>query len=102
MSEKVAPPDTSAGPCTEGPCSEATEHVWDYLDGELDEGDCERIKSHVEECEPCRRTYASEQKMKDAVSRACGCDSAPQDLRSKVIAMVDALRRESCRKKSES
>ena len=86
-------------PCTAGPCNEASEHVWDYLDGELNDGDCARIKEHLAECEPCRHTFATEQRMKDAVSRACGCDAAPQDLKSKVVAMVAALRSESCRKR---
>lgn len=104
MNEQSTPQQESAqaSPCSGGPCTDAQDHVWDYLDGELNDGDCGRIKSHLESCDHCRETFDSEQKMKDAVSRACGCDAAPQDLRSRVVAMVAALRLESCRKKNDS
>lgn len=88
-------PETTPAGC---PCSEAQDHVWDYLDGELTEQDCGRIREHLSTCESCARTFDTEQKMKDAVSRACGCDEAPQDLRSRVAALVEGLRRESCRR----
>jgi len=84
------------GACTEGPCTEAKSHLWDYLDGEMNAGDCARIKQHVQECPPCEQLFASEQKIKDAVSRACGCEHAPQDLRGRVVSMIAALRLESC------
>ncbi len=84
------------GACSDGPCSEATSHLWDYLDGELSEGDCARIKAHVGECPPCEDLFKNEKKIKDAVSRACGCEHAPQDLRGRVITMIAALRLESC------
>jgi mycothiol system anti-sigma-R factor len=96
MSENLSQPQTQSGPCGGGPCDEAQQHVWDYLDGELCEGDCEGIKAHLAQCTPCRELFDSEQRMKDAVSRACGCDEAPQDLRSKITAMVSALRSEAC------
>lgn len=96
MSENITS-GTAAQPCG-CPCSEAKQHVWDYLDGEMADGDCGRIRAHLADCDSCRETYDSEQRMKDAVSRACGCDQAPQDLKSKVLAMVDALRREACSK----
>lgn len=83
-------------PCGGGPCSEAQEHVWDFLDGEMTDGDCARIRSHIEDCETCKTLFDSEQRIKQAVSRACGCESAPQDLKGKIVAMISALRIESC------
>lgn len=92
--------DTSAvdeaGACTEGPCTEAKNHLWDYLDGEMSAGDCARIKKHVQECPPCEQLFSGEQKIKDAVSRACGCEHAPQDLRGRIVSMIATLRLESC------
>jgi mycothiol system anti-sigma-R factor len=86
----------NAAECTEGPCTEAKNHLWDYLDGELDPGDCARIKAHVQKCPPCEQLFSGEKKIKDAVSRACGCEHAPQDLRGRIISMIATLRAESC------
>lgn len=85
-----------AGPCTEGPCTEAQQHLWDYLDGEMSEGDCAKIKAHIEQCPPCAEMFKNEAKFKKAVNRACGCESAPQDLRSRVISMIAAFKLEAC------
>ncbi len=85
-----------AGPCTDGPCTEAQEHLWDYLDGEMSAGDCAKIKAHIEDCPPCLEMFNNEQKVKDAVHRACGCESAPQDLRSRVTSLIASLKLEAC------
>ena len=87
---------TDGSPCSGGPCSEAQEHVWDFLDGEMKESDCARIRSHIEECPTCKSLFDNEQKIKSAVSRACGCESAPQDLKGKIVALLSALRLEAC------
>lgn len=100
MSDEAATLPEGAGPCTEGPCMEAQQHLWDYLDGELSSGDCAKIKAHVESCPPCEEMFNSEKKIKDAVHRACGCESAPQDLRSRVASMIAALKLEACGGKS--
>ncbi len=84
------------GACSEGPCTEAKSHLWDYLDGEMEGADCARIREHVEHCPPCDDLFRNEQKIKDAVSRACGCEHAPQDLRGRIVAMIASLRIESC------
>lgn len=82
------------------PCSEANEHVWNYLDGELDEGNCARIKEHLETCGECNDQYNNEQKLKDAVSRSCGCEEVPITLRAEISVLVARLRDESCGKSS--
>lgn len=87
---------TDDSPCTGGPCSEAQQHVWDFLDGEMTESDCARIRSHIEQCQTCKSLFDNEQKIKSAVSRACGCESAPQALKGKIVALVSALRLEAC------
>ena len=78
------------------PCSEANEHVWDYLDGELDDQNCARIKEHLASCETCQDQYESELKLKEAVSRSCGCDEVPITLRAEITIQVARLRNESC------
>lgn len=85
-----------AGPCSEGPCNEATEHVWDYLDGELSEADCAKIKAHIEQCPPCEKLYLEQRRFKETVHRACGCESAPLALKNKIVSMIAALKSEAC------
>ena len=96
MSDDATKLPAGAGPCTNGPCTEAQQHLWDYLDGEMSEGDCAKIKAHIEECPPCAETFNNEAKFKEAVQRACGCESAPQDLRSRVVSMIAAFKLEAC------
>lgn len=96
---RSADANAEAGLCNDGlPCNEATEHLWEYVDGELSGQDCARIKKHVETCPPCGQLFHDERKVKDVVARACGCESAPQDLRGRVVAMVAQLRTEMCGK----
>lgn len=78
------------------PCSEATEHVWNYLDGELDDQNCARIKEHLISCAPCQDQYSSEQQLKEAVSRSCGCEEVPITLRAEITVLFARLRNESC------
>lgn len=96
MSNDATQLPASAGPCSDGPCTEAQQHLWDYLDGEMSEGDCAKIKAHIEQCPPCEELFNNEAKFKKAVNRACGCESAPQDLRSRVISMIAAFKIEAC------
>lgn len=91
--EQSAVPEPADSSC---PCSEANEHVWNYLDGELGEQDCSRIKEHLAECKECRDQYESEQSLKDAVSRSCGCDEVPITLRAEISVLVARLRNQSC------
>ena len=96
MTDDATKLPADAGPCTDGPCSDAKNHLWDYLDGELSDGDCAKIKAHIEECPPCGEEFRNEAKVKEAVHRACGCEHAPQDLRSRVISMIAAFKLDAC------
>lgn len=87
---------TAESGCTDGPCAEAQEHVWEFIDGEMSAEDCARIRAHFQVCPRCDEVYHSERKVKDVVARACGCESAPQDLRGRVTALIVRLRIETC------
>jgi len=43
----------SCGNPHETPCTEVLDRVYGYLDGELGELDCAKIKQHLDECGPC-------------------------------------------------
>lgn len=82
----------SCGNHHETPCREVLDHLYEYLDNEMDEGDCAKLRQHFDECSPCLQKYGLEQAIKALVKRSCGCDPAPSDLRSKVLARIETIR----------
>jgi anti-sigma factor (TIGR02949 family) len=73
-------------------CGEVLDHLYEYLDNEMGEGDCAKLKEHFDECSPCLAQYGLEQAIKALVKRSCGCDTAPSDLRGKVLARIEQIR----------
>jgi anti-sigma factor, TIGR02949 family len=82
----------SCGNPHETDCGEVLDHLYEYLDNEMDEGDCAKLREHFEECSPCLEKYGLEQAIKALIKRSCGCDPTPSDLRSKVLARIDSIR----------
>ena len=74
----------SCGKPHETPCTEVLERVYGYLDGELGDIDCAKIRQHLDECGPCLREYGLEEAVSGCVAEHCGCDPAPADLRAKI------------------
>lgn len=74
------------------PCSEVLAKVYSYIDGELEEENCEDIRQHLDECGPCLEEYGLEEAVKKLVAKHCGCDPAPEGLRSKVLHRLEAAR----------
>ncbi len=74
------------------PCSEVLAKVYTYIDGELEEANCEEIREHLDECGPCLEEYGLEEAVKKLVAKHCGHDAVPEDLRSKVLSQIDAAR----------
>jgi len=73
-------------------CGEVLDHLYEFLDNELAEGDCAKLRVHFEECSPCLEKYGLEQAIKALIKRSCGCDDTPADLRGKVLARIDSIR----------
>jgi mycothiol system anti-sigma-R factor len=84
----------SCGKPHDTPCDEVLARVYSYLDGELDQGGCSEVKHHLDECGPCLREYGLEEAVKKLVSKHCGCDPVPADLRSKVLMRIQQVRSE--------
>lgn len=78
----------SCGDPHETDCSTVLEHLFEYLDGELTPEDCAAIRQHLDECGPCLTEYEADQLMKLVLKRSCGCDSAPEDLRARIIVRI--------------
>ncbi|MBH5336909.1 mycothiol system anti-sigma-R factor [Streptomyces pactum] len=82
----------SCGDPHETDCSEVLDHLYEFLDHEMPEGDCAKFEVHIDECSPCLEKYGLEQAVKKLVKRCCGHDDVPSDLRSKVMGRIELIR----------
>jgi len=81
----------SCGHPHETDCSSVLDRLYEYLDDEMADDDCVTIQKHLDECAPCLAEYGLEQAVKALVQRSCGCDTAPQDLRLKILSKIKAV-----------
>jgi mycothiol system anti-sigma-R factor len=68
-------------------CSSVLEHVYEYIDHEMDDDDCATVKQHLDDCSPCLAEYGLEQAVKSLVHRCCS-EVAPEELRAKVLSKI--------------
>jgi mycothiol system anti-sigma-R factor len=73
-------------------CREVIEQVYLYLDGEMADDECAHIRQHLDECSPCLREFGVDQDIKALIARKCGCDTAPSELRVRVLARLQSVR----------
>jgi len=69
-------------------CSSVLGRVYEYIDNEMADDDCVTIKQHLDECAPCLAEFGLEQAVKALVARSCGCDTAPDQLRAKILSRI--------------
>ena len=84
----------SCGKPHDVPCSEVLARVYAYLDGEIDDTGLgfAKIREHLDECGPCLREYGLEEAVKRLVQKHCGCDTAPAELRAKILVRIREVR----------
>jgi mycothiol system anti-sigma-R factor len=82
----------SCGKPHETPCSEVLARMYEFIDNELAEADCAKIRQHLDECWVCLEEYGLEEAVKAVVRRACGWDTPPKDLRAKVMLRIRQVR----------
>ncbi|MET0432709.1 MAG: mycothiol system anti-sigma-R factor [Cellulomonas sp.] len=83
-------PADGQGSC--GPeCEQALGRLFAYVDRELEPGDADQVRQHIEDCRPCLDEIAVETMLKELVKRCCQ-DKAPADLRVKIHAQLTSLR----------
>jgi mycothiol system anti-sigma-R factor len=75
-------------------CAEVLGRVYEYLDGELGALDLEKVRAHLEACAPCLQEYDLDVHLKALVRRSCGCDSAPADLRERIMFTIMQARQQ--------
>ena len=72
-------------------CLEVLNHVWDFLDGQLNEERTERLRAHIAECHQCFEYKTFQENFRDAVHTLAHRPGAPAELRERVL---DGLRQE--------
>ncbi len=82
-------PEQTTGGC--GPeCEQALGRLFAYVDRELEPGDADQVRQHIEDCRPCLDEIAVETMLKELVKRCCQ-DKAPADLRVRIHAQLTTL-----------
>ena len=69
-------------------CSSVLDRLYEYIDDEMAADDCASIQKHMDDCAPCLAEYGLEQAVKALVHRSCGCDTAPDQLRLKILSKI--------------
>ncbi|MGO1974219.1 MAG: mycothiol system anti-sigma-R factor [Propionibacteriaceae bacterium] len=73
-------------------CALALDRVYEFLDQEIDDASGDTIRRHLAECEPCLDRFDVEDAVKSLVNRCCSSETAPADLRAKVLGRLSAAR----------
>ncbi|MEZ0492241.1 mycothiol system anti-sigma-R factor [Kineococcus sp. TBRC 1896] len=69
-------------------CHEVLDRAFEYLDGEMPDLDCEKLRAHLEECASCLAQLAEDEKLKQVIRDGCPCEEAPQTLRARIIVSI--------------
>lgn len=77
--------------CNEPDCSKVLDQVYEYLDGEMNESDLVQIRRHLEDCSPCLQQYDLDVALKALVRRCCQ-ETAPADLRERIMVKITEVR----------
>lgn len=85
-------------PCPEGghgiSCEDALQLVNEFIDGELEDVSSEEVRVHFEICVQCYPHLRLERCFKDALRRAAQCETAPPELRDKLLGVIAEARSE--------
>ena len=72
-------------------CEVALGRLFEFLDAELPEADSDRIRAHLEYCEPCLAEYDIEEHVRALVKRSCS-ECAPVTLHVRIREHLTVLR----------
>lgn len=81
----------SSGTPHEYDCTEALNHLYEFLDGEIGGEDHRQIAEHLRECGPCLKEFDVERVVKKLVARSA-CEVAPAQLRVRLSATFASIR----------
>jgi len=72
-------------------CADFLEQIVYLIDNELAEADCATVRAHLETCNPCYERYDLQRTVKAVVARSCS-ESAPTELRAKIMTRLEQVR----------
>lgn len=72
-------------------CAELFDLLGAYVDNELSDGDCQRLKAHLIECPSCLSEYERDALLKTLVRRSCQCEVAPSTLRASILTRITTV-----------
>lgn len=82
-------PSSGDGEVPDIACEEAARRVYEYLDGELAEGDAEAVRRHLERCERCYPMYDWERLFLDTLKEGGDRPEPSDELRRRVLRLLD-------------
>ena len=71
-------------------CAEFLERIVCLLDNELEAGDVDEVRAHLDECAPCLQSYDLQRTVKALVARSC-MEHAPESLRQRVRVQIQQI-----------
>lgn len=74
---------------TELDCEQVLAQVWEYLDGEVDEGAYREIQAHVAECRGCGPRYDFQRRLLTLIEEKCREGPMPQALRERLFRLLE-------------
>ena len=69
-------------------CEQVVRQLWDYLDGELTDDRMTDVRAHLKACRGCFPHFDFEREFLEAIAKSKLEQSAPEDLRRKVLAKL--------------
>ena len=69
-------------------CEQVVRQLWDYLDGELTDDRMTDVRAHLKACRGCFPHFDFEREFLEAIAKSKLEQSAPEDLRRKVMAKL--------------
>ena len=73
-----------------GPCEDALQELYHYLDGALTVERRTIIRAHLEDCSPCLDVFDFEAELREVIAMRCR-EEVPEALRARVLELIKAL-----------
>jgi len=71
-------------------CQDALERLYEYLDGELEDLESDRVAEHFRECQQCYPRLTFERTFLEVVHSVDTREAAPEELRTRVLDLLKA------------
>ncbi|WP_124039858.1 mycothiol system anti-sigma-R factor [Neoactinobaculum massilliense] len=72
-------------------CEELTEHLFEFLDRQVSDGEFKRLAAHIAHCPECQDRASAEEHVRVLLKRSCA-EVAPATLRVRISHQIEAFR----------